>query len=503
MDSSPYDASHFSPHDVSILNNIRSAQDLADFNAFMLSLGKDAASSLGLPGPPRQPHRQNSGDMPSPYSSGSSMSESQGGHDMFDPATLASLGLAGMPGIPNSGHVDFGSIYPNDNKIRTASDLGGSGSRPIAALPGARSGRDRQPDGSDLGNADDESLRKLASSLSGGSMPTGAMGGKPFGMGHDHNGLGGNNTFDFTHALNAMQKSSHNHSHSHSNNNSNFANFDQLAKPHSTAPPAKLDLGDFGKNTYRNVNLLGASQSQSSRTNSLDYVKREPISRGGSPMLVDINSLDVKREGGRDGEAYSPPLPKGAFPQAEMNPKYVLPALRHSSEKPSDVHLTGLRNLGFGEECWTASPAHSAGIRTRSPSPDLESDYGSGETRHKRFSARLPSITALLGPERKRSYDEALVLHVGRMGLNSRPPTSTSRSRAASWDERYRHAQIVRDLLVRVNNAWKRRHELGFRDEEYDCGYESEDDLRTPIAPRRIVEEEDEDEEDVKPVVRW
>jgi hypothetical protein len=60
----------------------------------------------------------------------------------------------------------------------------------------------------------------------------------------------------------------------------------------------------------------------------------------------------------------------------------------------------------------------------------------------------------------------------------------------------------VRDLLVRVNNAWKRRHELGFRDEEYDYGYESEDDLRTPIAPRRIVEE-DEDEEDVKPVVRW
>ena len=461
MDSSPYDTNHFSPQDMGILNNIRTSQDLADFNAFMLSLGKDAASNLGMP---RQSHRQNSNDIPSPYSSGSSMADSQGGHDMFDPATLASLGLAGLPGIPNSGHhggnVDFSSIYPSD-KIRTASDLGGSGPRPIAALPGGRSGRDRPIDG-DLGSTDDESLRKLASSLSGASMPGGAMGGKPFGNGHSS---GQSNSFDFSHALGAMGK------------NSNFANFDQLAKPRNTAPPAKLDIGDFGKNTYRNVNLLGASQT--SRTNSLDFVKPEPMSRGGSPMR------DVKRES--FGGSYSPPLPKGAFPPAEMNPKYVLPALRYSSEKPSDVHLTGVRSLGFGDECWTASPAHSAGSRTRSPSP--ESEY-SGD--HKRFSARLPSITALLGPERKRSYDEALVLHVGRMGLDSRPSTSRG-----SHQERYRHALIIQDLLLTVNNAWKRRQAFEYADDRWD----DEDDLRTPIAPRRIVEEDE--EEDIKPVIRW
>lgn len=466
MESSPYDTNHFSPQDVGILNNIKSAQDLADFNAFMLSLGKDATSNLAMP---RQPYRQNSNDVPSPYSSASSVSEMQGGHDMFDPATLASLGLAGLPGIPNNhhngGNVDFASIYPSD-KIRTASDLGGSGSRPIAALPGGRSGRDRA-DGGDMHNADDESLRKLASSMSGGSMPTGAMGGKPFENGHA-------NSFDFSQAMNAMGK------------NSNFANFDQLAKPRNSAPAPKLDVGDFGKNTYRNVNLLGASQRQRRRTDSLDYVKLEPISRAASPMR------DIKREMGD-----SPPLPRGAFPPAEMSPSDILPALRHSSEKPLDVHLMGLRSLGFGDEAWTTSPAHSVGSRTRSPSPD--SEYGGAENR--RFSAartRLPSITEMLGPERKRSYDEALVLHVKRMALNSRPPTSNSRgSYEQDAEERYRHGTIIQDLLVAVNNAWKRRQALGYPDEEY----ESEDDLRTPIAPRRIVE--DEEEEDVKPVIRW
>ena len=491
MDSSPYDSHNFSPHEVGILNNIRSAQDLADFNAFMLSLGKDATANLGFP---RQPHRQNSNDHASPYSSGSSMSESQ--HDMFDPATLASLGLAGMPGLPGhhgghhaGGSVDFGSIYPND-KIRTASDLGG---RPIAALPNSRSTRDRMADG-DQGSSvgDRESMRNLASSLAASSS-----------MNEAGSSTAPSGSFDFGQALNALGGGLV------GKNNSNFSNFDQLAKPRASAQPAKLDMSDFNKNTYRNVNLLGSSRWSHSRSTTMpsssssyrydNRVKLERMTRSPSPYGMDLDN--IKRESSVDElEPDSPPLPRGAFPQASMNPRDVLPALRHTSEKPQDVHLTGLRNLGLGDASWLSSSPAST---TRCTSP--ESEYTGGD-HHIVGRQRLPSLARLLdGPERKRSYDETLVFDVGRLGLEAMsrrgsvvgPLLPPVRNAAKAT----RHALAVRDLMVLVNDAWRRRDLMGIN--KYEDEDEDEDDLRTPIAPSRMVQDDQDEEEDVKPVIRW
>lgn len=91
------------PHD------IRTESDLAMFNQFMVTLGRDAA------GPQMEHTASNSGS-------------SSSGDDLFDNDALASLGLAGMPGIPESAptgtaNVNFGSLYPSLDSKRTIAGL--------------------------------------------------------------------------------------------------------------------------------------------------------------------------------------------------------------------------------------------------------------------------------------------------------------------------------------------------------------------------------------------
>jgi hypothetical protein len=196
-----------------------------------------------------------------------------------------------------------------------------------------------------------------------------------------------------------------------------------------------------------------------------------------SPHSMEV---DIKREVEED-ELDSPPLPKGTLSASEMDPEFRLPALRHMSEKPAHVHLHGLRTLGLAKDEWSSSPGRFSDLRTRTASPESEE-----REMYPKFTALLPSVAALLGADKKRSYDEALARNVGRMRLHSRPPPSRG-----SMEDRMRHAYLIQQIMLTVNNAWRRKEE----EEEED--YEEE---KTPLAPiRRSMTPE----EDIKPIITW
>lgn len=86
-ESSNYDP-NFDPRRVSF--DVRTPQELAAVNEFLLTLGRDVA---GGGAPPRRPHQ------PSAHNSSDNFPH----HSYFDASSLSQLGLAGMPGLPGSG----------------------------------------------------------------------------------------------------------------------------------------------------------------------------------------------------------------------------------------------------------------------------------------------------------------------------------------------------------------------------------------------------------------
>ncbi|TEB38964.1 hypothetical protein FA13DRAFT_1785234 [Coprinellus micaceus] len=85
------------------LSDIRTPEELAAVNEFLLTLGRDVASSI-RPLPVNNP--------PPPPSSGG-LSDSY-----FDPASLSQLGLAGMPGLPGGGSSFQDNHYSSKPPLR-------------------------------------------------------------------------------------------------------------------------------------------------------------------------------------------------------------------------------------------------------------------------------------------------------------------------------------------------------------------------------------------------
>lgn len=108
---------------------IKNDADLAMFNQFMISLGRDAAVGPSLPNYNNVPMTHtgsfNSNFSTSSISSGSPLSDQSPIEDLFNPDELASLGLAGMPGIPMlppaalPQTIAFGNMYPSLDATRS------------------------------------------------------------------------------------------------------------------------------------------------------------------------------------------------------------------------------------------------------------------------------------------------------------------------------------------------------------------------------------------------
>lgn len=211
---------------------IRTEADLAMFNQFMVSLGREAAGGASLP----MEHVTSSSATSASGGSRNSLSplsaaENSPIEDLFNPSELASLGLAGMPGIPNStpspnGSVSLGSLYPSLDGL--------DGSRPRASSV----------------NELQQSRRPIAGLPRAGSHSASKMNGALYG------GVSASQypqvpEWTVSHASNGPEH--------------NYASFDSLgARSRSSVPAATLAPRDFYKRTYRHIAPLGAAPHRES-----------------------------------------------------------------------------------------------------------------------------------------------------------------------------------------------------------------------------------------------
>jgi len=218
---------------------IRTEADLALFNQFMISLGRDAANHGSAPIPMAQApsYGGSSGASSSPLSDQSPI------EDLFNPDELASLGLAGMPGMPIPGisqdlatslpnqSVSFAGLYPQLDNLHLSRSRGHSmsdvepGKRTIAGLPRNHS----------ITNGHLSAKPSFTSNVYGpGSNPYSDLGNVDSLSTDFHSGLGSNDQ---------------------------MYNFDSLARSKIPPPPATLAPRDFYKKTYRHVAPLGTAPS--------------------------------------------------------------------------------------------------------------------------------------------------------------------------------------------------------------------------------------------------
>lgn len=221
---------------------IRNEADLAVFNQFMMSLGRDAANHVPHAMAHGPSYDSNSGSTSSPLSTESPI------EDLFNPEELASLGLSGMPGMSStslpsdlagngpSGSGGYGHMYPSLNgldmprpRATSSSDIADLAKRPIAGLPRSHSVANK-------GSA--------ANAMPSSSMYN--MGPNPYPElpAFDHP------VSDFNNPL-----------------PNDFSSFDSLARSKDPMPAATMAPRDFYKKTYRHIAPLGAAVS--SRTSSL------------------------------------------------------------------------------------------------------------------------------------------------------------------------------------------------------------------------------------------
>lgn len=225
---------------------IRTEADLALFNQFMVSLGREAA---GLHGLPMEHAASSSATSASGASRNSlsplSVSDNSPIEDLFNPSELASLGLAGMPGIPagassspngpSGPSVNLGGLYPSlDGHL--------DGSRPRAGS---------------ASEANDKVHRPIASLPRAGSL--------------SYSGRQHGNSHQFNSGLQYSQVPEH---WAPGSSSDQYASFDSLgARSRSSVPSSTLAPRDFYKRTYRQVAPLGAApnhRESAERTGAAD-----------------------------------------------------------------------------------------------------------------------------------------------------------------------------------------------------------------------------------------
>ncbi|WVF65881.1 hypothetical protein IAT40_000618 [Kwoniella sp. CBS 6097] len=431
---------------------IKTEADLAMFNEFMISLGRDAA---GQPTQHVQPMVHSTSGSSGALTTDSPLSDgSNGVEDLFNPEELASLGLTGLPGIPVSGahgtsdhsnndlshslpnpssSVSFGGLYPSLDGMRhrtgsapDVSTLSDTNRRPIANLPRASTG----------------SLHNL---------PNGTTNKPPY-LSNMY-GLGPTPYAELPNFMSSNGASDYNSGYDH-----NYASFDSLARAKQNIghsyPAATLAPKDFYKKTYRHVAPLGASLSSRARESA------ERTAVDDEDQYDDEYAVEepVEIEGEEDIET-TPKIPVRSLLTADQaDPDLTLPAIGSGANTDEGGRMS-LPSLSSINHHRSSSIASTSSTPRGSPAPSLPNV--------------LPSISAL---PVKRHTDEEIVRGVKRLELGdgeairTDPRSSSSLSSEDDMEERERaerlaimremrkrHAQLIRGWLVAVNLEWRRK----------------------------------------------
>ncbi|WWD16406.1 hypothetical protein CI109_100832 [Kwoniella shandongensis] len=457
-------ASHLNPSPPMSIPEIRTEADLAMFNEFMISLGRETAGGHHVPqhSGHQQPMMHTQSGSGSASATDSPLSDqSSGMEDLFNPDELASLGLAGMPGIPvpgmgshphshdgsnndlssslpnNSPSISFGGLYPSLEAMRPRtgsvpeiSALADPTKRPIAALPRASTGNLHTAPNS-TGSSSRPQFQSNMYGFGGsqfGDVPHFSHNGSP----NDFSSNAGPNSTDY-----------------------NFASFDSLArsKQNHSFPVATLAPKDFYKKTYRHVAPLGASVSsrmqESAERTELDDDEDD------TQEVEEPEEMDVESERSSVDSEKTPKIPvRSLLSGEEADPDLKLPAIGQvnaSNDMARNTSLPPLYEIGH----YRSSSISSSSTPRGSPAPS---------------SVNLPSLKHL--PVKRHTEDE-IVRGVKRLELGgggavertedeaesvqdvSRPTTSSGVPNMAGL--RRRHAALIRSWLVAVNLEWRRK----------------------------------------------
>ncbi|KZT08548.1 uncharacterized protein LAESUDRAFT_41560 [Laetiporus sulphureus 93-53] len=496
MGPAPVGNSMFNPRSVSF--DIRSPEELAAVNEFLIALGRDVAGSGGVPRQqqphPQQHHHPNMSStqhMPSPNEASSST--------FFDAASLNQLGLAGMPGIPtapgpgsgagyhgDAGYlsVDFSShhlppVYPSRSSHQSvqAAHFGGypspqdmmsSNGSMFASMPYSGS-RTRAQRVSSVSSDLDE---RYHSNYAGSSMQQSYAYSQGQYMSPPHDGMP--YAMPSPLSTNSTRSTPSNATPPRLSDSAPMAfvpegttAFDAV-RPTRAPPPLQLAPLEYGTKNMRSISLLKTAPGSAEAIAASSRSRPEPM----EPKL----GTGIVRRG--------PPAKLTAEAVSSMMTNLSRPPLRSSSSQNDALYPL----LTFGDEQFKLAPLRNT---YRSPSPPVSESTSSpmsrGSTispppsktqahpsRHESStptSSSSPSTRSSLSPEPgptvlpgirsiatdsprvtpRRRETEELTQAVGRIELDSRAARDVTPAQRAA------HAHLVRDLLVSINVEYRKR----------------------------------------------
>ncbi|KAG8219637.1 hypothetical protein J3R82DRAFT_592 [Butyriboletus roseoflavus] len=392
----------FNPHSVSF--NVRTPEELAAVNEFLVTLGRDLTGSV---------HR-NSQALPDRFSPST----------YFDPDSLTQLGLAGMPGLPTpSQSFSHDPAYPQP-----------SHHYPPPTYPSPPSSIPRSTHQSQYPST----YSSFAPSQSAGPYPTTQMNPRPVSPSASHD-FALPHSSSYTHSVypsaspqsrlhptppldpTSPHSSSSTPSNAtpphHSSLSDSLAQFDHIRVPRGAAPPVQLAPPDYLRKPVHIV--MNPLKTAPGIATDLPEPCSPPATLGSLTAAHPSNSLSSSNT------LYPLLLPEDAD-------------LKLPSFKPDDGPL---RLPPITEMYRSPSPVSASRSPDTSRGTTPSSTTSSPVLPHKAFS-NLHSIT-------KASENDELVSKVDKIELAHLHKDSV-------LEERRRHAELIRHLLVKINEDYRK-----------------------------------------------
>ncbi|TBU49317.1 hypothetical protein BD309DRAFT_986623 [Dichomitus squalens] len=476
----------FPPRSVSF--DIRTPEELAAVNEFLITLGRDVAGAAA------HPRHQHSHSVPH-----ANIDEAS----FFDPANLAQLGLAGMPGMPSAPGPGSGASYHGDSGFIPINEFSHHGPSSYASRSSQHSIQSVQfglyPSAQDIGPgaAFPYTTNRFRAQRASATDEHLSLGGLPQFHGQTYSAQNYSHyltpPLDMGGSAGASPLSSH--SGMSTPPHSTPPHIPLTVSPESAAafdfvrtgrapPPVQLAPVDYSAKNMRTVIPLrsaGPSSSASPASSSCSTLatRPEPV----EPKLGRVGHIGLPARLTASAASSLPSV--SSIAPSESSPLYPLltsgdeqfklPPLasRFHTPSPSSVPAAPSREP-------TVSPTLSTSTLTahRSPSPISEDStpspppqrYASPPPTYASLSIEkererekdvaypvLPPISALAPSYGSRDaiaqHQEELARGVGKIELEGR-----SGKAPITPEERRRHAALLRDLLVTINMEYRRRH---------------------------------------------
>ncbi|KAL5533955.1 hypothetical protein ACEPAG_415 [Sanghuangporus baumii] len=473
---------NFNPRSISL--DIHSPEELAAVNDFLLTLGRDIASA------PPNIGRRSTQDYGG-HQSQQQQSQAQGGipdlgsaSTYFDPLSLSQLGLANMPGIPSipspasassslSGISAYGANEFQQNyspPVRSRAGVQGSG-----LYPGLDEPR-RAGSGSRASSTASSYLQTIALSPPEAHPPpphSSSSSGTPTSLYHRRMPSGAGSAFRPTPPLSSPEGSGTRSPSPLSISSQGYAqhragtgmteppdgaaNFDFLARSSAALQQPQLGAYDvLGARRLRTEVLLKTAPGREGDSNEDEDREREQRTRvvlpPPGPVEPRIRTLLQRGPPARLSSSLASAHEGGSGVGEDRESRKLYPLLEAGDAEfrlPPLVGTSSSSSRRSTPSSPSSSSAHrTARLRARSPS----SEFGS--------PLKLPSFRSLTA-----ELDFASSSKTGAVegdlarGLSEiRIGNSGKGSAAVSAEERRRHAELIRDLLVQINKDYRERY---------------------------------------------